>query len=272
MSKFISKPAWVQFLDPGTNYPYFYNIVTRETIWTDPDATKPKSATTDEEVNKENEADSDAESSDSDSDDENEGKKDNMPTLPPPNMPPPLFPIVNTPAPQPVVVENPIQFLPDNIRVDFSKKPNWEELGRPARKQIEVPITKKHAYVEGSEIYNIWYDKYLSERDNLRDREPAITRCIPERDVGWTQADHHTGEKPFFCFYFAKGSCNKGSSCQYFHRLPTYEDAVEEDQLRDVFGRARHGNHRDDMGGVGCFNKDCRTVYIGDLKLDRSDP
>lgn len=34
------------------------------------------------------------------------------------------------------------------------------------------------------------------------------------------------------------------------------------DNSRDCFGREKHGNYRDDMGGVGSFNKVNRTLYI----------
>ena len=37
--------------------------------------------------------------------------------------------------------------------------------------------------------------------------------------------------------------------------------------IKDIFGRTRHANHRDDMGGIGCFQKECRTLLVGDLKI-----
>ena len=33
----------------------------------------------------------------------------------------------------------------------------------------------------------------------------------------------------------------------------------------DIFGRERHGTHRDDLGGVGSFTDECRTLFIGGL-------
>ena len=33
----------------------------------------------------------------------------------------------------------------------------------------------------------------------------------------------------------------------------------------DVFGRERHRSHKDDMGGVGAYDSDCRTLYVGGL-------
>lgn len=35
--------------------------------------------------------------------------------------------------------------------------------------------------------------------------------------------------------------------------------------VHDVFGRERHKLHSDNMGGVGSFEKDCRTLYVGRL-------
>ncbi|KAJ3156840.1 Pre-mRNA-splicing factor, partial [Irineochytrium annulatum] len=36
---------------------------------------------------------------------------------------------------------------------------------------------------------------------------------------------------------------------------------------QDVFGRDRFKDERDDMGGVGSFEKDNRTLYIGQLGM-----
>ena len=33
----------------------------------------------------------------------------------------------------------------------------------------------------------------------------------------------------------------------------------------DVFGRDRHRTHKENMGGVGTFDKDCTTLYVGGL-------
>lgn len=39
------------------------------------------------------------------------------------------------------------------------------------------------------------------------------------------------------------------------------------DLAHDVFGRERHRLHKEDMGGVGTFDKECRTLYVGGLAL-----
>jgi hypothetical protein len=38
-----------------------------------------------------------------------------------------------------------------------------------------------------------------------------------------------------------------------------------EDNLRDVFGRARHATHKEDHTGIGSFNKECRTLLITEI-------
>lgn len=71
--------------------------------------------------------------------------------------------------------------------------------------------------------------------------------------------------------------------CQYLHRLPLpsrkspltlvvckYLSTGFPDQLpdnsRDCFGREKHADYRDDMGGVGSFNRQNRTLYIGKIQ------
>jgi len=38
------------------------------------------------------------------------------------------------------------------------------------------------------------------------------------------------------------------------------------DYSRDCFGREKHADYRDDMGGVGSFNRSNRTLYIGKMQ------
>lgn len=37
------------------------------------------------------------------------------------------------------------------------------------------------------------------------------------------------------------------------------------DLIHDIFGREKHKLHSENMGGVGSFDKDCRTLYVGRL-------
>ena len=142
---------------------------------------------------------------------------------------------------------------------------------RPARKQAERDMTK-FAYKEGSEMYNMWYHKFTGDRFDGTIREAATTVCDPWLDSGWTEADYRNAEEGPICLWFAKGCCTRGSACRYKHRVPTREDAAQAEQMVDIFGRARHANHKDDMGGVGAFMKECKCLYISEIKIDRTHP
>ena len=71
--------------------------------------------------------------------------------------------------------------------------------------------------------------------------------------------------------------------CNYLHRLPlpnrtlivsrpstSLIPLIWPDQLlehsRDCFGREKHAEYRDDMGGVGSFNRSNRTLYIAKMQ------
>lgn len=83
------------------------------------------------------------------------------------------------------------------------------------------------------------------------------------RDSGWTQAS----EDSTICIFFARGECPKGEKCNYKHNVPTEDDELKLSLLKDVFGRERHRTDREDMGGVGNFSRNNRTLYIGGLNL-----
>ncbi|GAA5852430.1 hypothetical protein JCM9279_001199, partial [Rhodotorula babjevae] len=57
--------------------------------------------------------------------------------------------------------------------------------------------------------------------------------------------------------------------CTYLHRLPPAQHVLPDASL-DVFGREKHSGYRDDMGGVGSFNRQNRTLYIGRIKETRN--
>ncbi|KAJ1605941.1 hypothetical protein OJ253_2953 [Cryptosporidium canis] len=155
------------------------------------------------------------------------------------------------------------------VPAEFKRRPTVEELGRPARVQSDGSLQSNLAYKEGGELYNIWYGKYQFDYDK-RGKVASKTKCIPENDSGWTRADQDLEAKSHFCLYFAKGACVNGSKCKYFHRIPTEEDDSQVSPMYDVFGRERHAQHKDDMSGTGSFNKECRTVFVGDLYINRS--
>jgi hypothetical protein len=76
-----------------------------------------------------------------------------------------------------------------------------------------------------------------------------------------------TNPNAFICLYFAKGCCVNGKKCLFFHRVPTAEDDARIDLMHDVFGRQRHAKDREDMGGVGSFNRENKTLYITDVPI-----
>eukprot|EP00928_Gymnodinium_smaydae_P046621 TRINITY_DN31069_c1_g1_i1.p1 TRINITY_DN31069_c1_g1~~TRINITY_DN31069_c1_g1_i1.p1 ORF type:complete len:446 (+),score=79.29 TRINITY_DN31069_c1_g1_i1:79-1338(+) len=139
---------------------------------------------------------------------------------------------------------------------------------RPARLQ-KAHEPGKVSYTEGDEDYNVWYGKYENNRFDKKDREPAPFRCDPDMDAGWTEADKPGAQATAFCLFFAQGCCTRGAECTYYHHVPSLAEANEVDVAHDIFGRLRFGSHRDDMQGVGSFNSDCQTLYVGDLNFDR---
>jgi hypothetical protein len=142
-----------------------------------------------------------------------------------------------------------------------------EWMKRSARQQV-ADTRRDTAYVEGNYDYNIWYDKYLTDRKEEKEKIPALHKCNPALDTGFTKADLQEKEgAAYFCLFFAKGCCSEGVNCRYYHRVPNKEDAEKIENLRDVFGRSRFANHRNDMGGVGTFTKECRSLFISDLKM-----
>jgi hypothetical protein len=61
-------------------------------------------------------------------------------------------------------------------------------MARPARRQVKES-KKDTAYIEGNYDYNIWYDKYLTDRNQHVERAPSLYKCNPEIDTGYTKAD-----------------------------------------------------------------------------------
>ena len=166
---------------------------------------------------------------------------------------------------------HPFEAEPIKEGLEEAQKSNW--MSTPAR--VQVPYNPEQPqYVEGNEDFNVWYGKYLSDRRNPRDRDrvQAGHRCDPEKDSGWTQADHPGSGSPGFCLFYARGCCGFGHKCRYFHHVPTLLDMASSDEAHDIFGRERYSTHRDDMGGVGSFNTDCTTLFVGDLMFDRGAP
>ncbi|KAJ3121769.1 Pre-mRNA-splicing factor [Physocladia obscura] len=125
-------------------------------------------------------------------------------------------------------------------------------LARPARAQSSE-FGGKDQQPTGS-VFNIWYSKWAGgDRINTQALEKAEHRCSILNDCGYTRAVKSSS----FCIHFARG---------FWHRIPLAVDRVP--MAQDVFGRDRHRDERDDMGGVGSFEKDNRTLYVGQLGLE----
>jgi hypothetical protein len=99
--------------------------------------------------------------------------------------------------------------------------------------------------------------------DALFSQRKAEGRCNIARDSGYTKADKLRGS--YFCLYFAKGLCAKGKTCEYLHRLPEVTDMFSPNV--DCFGRDKHADYRDDMGGVGSLMRQNRTLYVGRVAI-----
>jgi hypothetical protein len=126
--------------------------------------------------------------------------------------------------------------------------------------------------------------------DRRRRSNAPSARCNIKRDAGRTKGDSMQVRRPslicsnslwfllahqllyqgaWLCLYFARGQCHLGPDCAYLHRRPTDYDDARLDMMHDVFGRGRHMTDRDDMGGVGSFSRENRTLYIGGLRNAR---
>ena len=130
---------------------------------------------------------------------------------------------------------------------------------RPAR--VQVVQARKLQQVEHQGEYNIWYGKYLGEH-SFEKAARASTRVCLEADAGLTRADY-TSNNAYICLHFARGCCIYGKECTFRHCAPTEDDESSADAPHDIFGRDRHASFRDDMGGTGTWNKECKTLYVG---------
>ena len=99
--------------------------------------------------------------------------------------------------------------------------------------------------------------------DSEDSKVKAQTRCNIKRDAGLTRANS-TGVK-YCCLFFARGCCPYGWECEYLHSLPDTENPPA-DSSKDTFARDKFADYRDDMGGVGSFNRQNRTLYVGRIK------
>ena len=136
---------------------------------------------------------------------------------------------------------------------------------RPARPQVDPSTMKSEPPPQTGTIFNIWYNKWSGgdREDKYLSKTAAAGRCNVAKDTGYTKADKVTGS--YFCLFFARGICPKGQECEYLHRLPGIHDMFNPNV--DVFGRDKHSDYRDDMGGVGSFMRQNRTIYVGRIHV-----
>ncbi|KAG2186868.1 hypothetical protein INT44_003095 [Umbelopsis vinacea] len=131
-----------------------------------------------------------------------------------------------------------------------------------ARQQVtesEVESVHKEEIPEGS-TYNIWSGKWQGgKREQHTVKTRPKYRCNIERDAGTTAGSDNP--QSYFCLHFARGMCSQGPRCAMWHRIPTESDEVE--ATIDSFGRDKYLEYKKDMGGVGSFNFDNRTLYVG---------
>lgn len=136
---------------------------------------------------------------------------------------------------------------------------------KPARKQVKPGDVVKTETPQTGKEYNIWYNKWAGgdREDSYSNKVKSQTRCNIKRDSGLTRANT-TGMK-YCCLFFARGCCPYGWECEYLHQLPDPSTALP-DSSKDCFARDKFADYRDDMGGVGSFNRQNRTLYIGRIK------
>ncbi|KAG0218362.1 Pre-mRNA-splicing factor [Mortierella sp. NVP41] len=154
-----------------------------------------------------------------------------------------------------------------------------EAMSRPARKQVAKekvlgpqasgPTRGGGGGGKPGQTYNIYYDKWSggnrgADRSNQGGaKEKSLYRCDPVKDTGRTKGTYNPNA--YFCAFFAKGCCPNGEDCGWLHRIPTLQDQA--DAGKDVFGRERFDEHREDRGGVGSMRSDSKTLYIGRIHL-----
>lgn len=135
---------------------------------------------------------------------------------------------------------------------------------RPARLQVDldqIPDDDKPA--QTGNVFNIWFLRWSGGDSSANSYTKLKFRVNIAKDSGYTKA---TEFKSPICLFFCRGCCYHGKNCSYLHRLPTEKDYIIPTQ--DCFGRDKTSDYKDDMNGVGSFNKTNRTLYVGGLHMN----
>ncbi|KAG2736793.1 hypothetical protein G9P44_000883 [Scheffersomyces stipitis] len=136
--------------------------------------------------------------------------------------------------------------------------------GGPARLQVDpdtIPDDDKPA--QSGSVFNIWYLKWSGGGDSSSKSNYTKSkfRTNIKKDSGYTRARPGSS----ICLFFSRGCCYLGKKCPYYHRIPIDSDYFKPTQ--DCFGRDKTSEYRDDMDGVGSFNRSNRTLYVGGLNV-----
>lgn len=134
---------------------------------------------------------------------------------------------------------------------------------KPARLQVDpetIPDDDKPP--QTGNVFNIWFLKWSGGDSSTKNFTKLKFRVNIKKDSGYTRAPSNAP----LCLFFARGCCYLGKRCSYYHRLPKDTDYFIPTQ--DCFGRDKTSDYKDDMNGVGSFNKVNRTLYIGGLHMN----
>ncbi|KZT00423.1 uncharacterized protein LAESUDRAFT_666175, partial [Laetiporus sulphureus 93-53] len=130
-------------------------------------------------------------------------------------------------------------------------------------------VEKKEVPQTGKE-YNIWYNKWAGgDREDSYSKYVLLqSRSSSRRRVATSRANM-TGVK-YCCPFFVWRCCLYGWECEYLHMLMDPSTTLP-DMSKDCFACDKFADYRDDMGGVGSFQRQNRMLYIGRIKETGTD-
>ena len=132
---------------------------------------------------------------------------------------------------------------------------------RPARLQVDPnSIADDDKPPQTGTSFNIWFLKWSGGDSSSKNYVKLKFRLNVKKDSGTTRAPINSP----ICLFFARGCCYKGPKCNYQHKLPS-STKHKSIPTQDCFGRDKTADYKDDMDGVGSFNRYNRTLYVGGL-------